>query len=671
MQKNIVLLASFALLLLLSACSNAPSGESTKLELHQLFTDGMVLQQSSQASIWGKAGPNQKIKITSSWEMDAQTQADENGNWSTSISTPSAGGPHELVISNSKQTEIIHDILIGEVWLASGQSNMQMPLKGWPPNDTILHSAEEIAQADHPNIRMFTVARNYTLNSVDSIAGAWLTATPETAADFSATAYFFALRLQQELDVPIGIIHTSWGGTVAEAWTSVEKLRSLGDFDEDLDLISDPAAKEEIDSWFGPLSTMAIPQTNEEWTSISFNDEAYLNGAMSDDIFESVSLPGPIDQIGESSFDGVVWVKKTFTVSDPSQAYTLKIGAVDDMDATFINGKKVGGFETPGYWNAERSFAIPADLLQAGENTIAIRVIDTGGGGLVAGPIEMTTENGQSVSLEGEWMSRAIAEIKEGKFYLYPAATDFSQRPELWQINQNTPTVLYNAMIQPLIPFQVAGAIWYQGESNVGRAEQYQRLFPAMITDWRERWAYDFPFYFVQIAPFDYGNNLSPALRDAQRVSLKTPNTGMVVTLDVGMAKNIHPGNKQDVGRRLAGLALKNTYGKELVASGPLPKMLKIETNQITVTFDQVGEGLFTSDDKLLGFEIAGDDKNFIKAKAEIEGESVVVSSPWVPSPKYVRYAYQDTSVASLFCKDGAGGLPASSFTSENMDLQK
>lgn len=657
-------MASLLLVGFLSACT--PS-DTSPLKINDLFTDGMVLQQSSQVHIWGKAGKNQKITIHGSWEADAQTKADAEGNWSATIATPTAGGPYNLEISTRQEILTITDILIGEVWLASGQSNMEMPLKGWPPTDTILHSAQEIKQANHPTIRMFTVTRNYTIDPIDSIQGSWITASPETAADFSATAYFFAVRLQKELDVPIGIIHSSWGGTVAEAWTSEEKLRTMGDFDQALDLINDPALAGEMEEWFGPLTEMAIPETEEEWNNVDFADEAFLNDNVDEAIFEKVELPGAIDQFETGAYDGVVWIKKKITIDDPSQSYTLKIGSIDDMDATFINGQKVGGYQVPGFWNAERSFEIPQGLLREGENIISIRIIDTGGGGSVSGPMELMATGGKTISLEGEWLIRTIAEIKDGKFYLYPMDTDFSKRPDIRQLGPNTPSVLFNAMIHPLIPYQIAGAIWYQGESNVGRAKQYQTLFPAMITDWRTRWTYDFPFYFVQIAPYNYGNDLSPALRDAQRLSQSTPNTGMVVTLDIGNANNIHPGNKQDVGSRLAGLALKNTYGKEVIASGPLPDQVTEQDGALVITFSHVGEGLFSSDKTLSGFEIAGEDKNFVPASAKIEGSTVVVSSPQVAAPKYARYAYKDISIASLFGKNGTGGLPASSFSTENL----
>ncbi|HKK77896.1 MAG TPA: sialate O-acetylesterase [Saprospiraceae bacterium] len=659
MQKHILLL-TITILILITACKK--DSATADIALHPLFTDGMVLQQSSEVTLWGTANTGRDITVESSWEATAQTTSDEEGNWSAVISTPEAGGSYQINVISGQDTQSIMDVLIGEVWLASGQSNMEMPLSGWPPRDTILKSAREIAQADYSEIRMFTVARNYTTTPIDSVSGEWQRATSENVADFSATAYFFAERLHNSLNVPVGIIHSSWGGTVAEAWTSAEKLGTLGDFDETLATLHDPSIQEAVDAWFGSLTSIPIPTTEEDWQSIDLQDEAFLKGNVSDDIYESVTLPGAIDQFKSGNYDGVVWLKKTFTIEDADQDLSLQIGAIDDMDATYINGEKVGGFEVPGFYNAERSFEVPNGILREGENTIAIRVIDTGGGGSVSGPIVLSSPGGATLNLEGEWQLRTIAEIKDGRFYLYPPETDFDQRPNLRQFNQNTPTALYNAMIHPLVPYQLAGAIWYQGESNVSRAEQYQELFPAMITDWRERWGEDFPFYFVQIAPYNYGNDLSPNLRDAQRLSLETPNTGMVVTLDIGNPENIHPANKQDVGRRLAGLALKNDYGQDLVASGPLFRGVSFQGAMASITFDHTGSGLIAKDGLLTGFELAGEDKVFVSAVAKIVDDKVEVFSPGLSTPAYVRYAYTDVSTASLYNQEG---LPASSFSSE------
>jgi sialate O-acetylesterase len=336
------------------------------------------------------------------------------------------------------------------------------------------------------------------------------------------------------------------------------------------------------------------------------------------------------------------------------------------MDATYINGQKIGGLAGAGYYNVPRDMKIPKSLLQPGVNTIAIRAIDTGGPGQVDGPMIVSNESGHTISIEGEWKYQVVAEIFNGKFYSYDLQNDISKRPRVFQYHQNLPSVLFNAMINPLVPFTIKGSIWYQGESNVGRDEQYKRLFPSMIEDWRAKWECEFPFYFVQIAPFIYNPNpsdqQSQKLRDAQRYTLKTPGTGMVVTLDIGNPTNIHPANKQDVGKRLAGLALVNDYGKDIIASGPLYKNVEKSGNRLLVEFDFMGSGLKASDTGLSGFEIAGADKIFVPALAKIVENQVEVNSPSVTSPEFVRYAWRDDSKATLFNQEG---LPASSFTSE------
>jgi len=464
--------------------------DKRQLKMSPLFSDHMVLQQNQDIAFWGEYSPMKKITLSGSWGDEATTESDANGQWKMTLTSPAAGGPYSINVISADSTIMIDDVLFGEVWLASGQSNMEMPLKGWPPNDPIANSSEEISNANYPNIRMFTVARNLSGAPLDTIRGQWVASSPETAGDFSASAYFFARRLQDELKVPIGIIHSSWGGTPAEAWTSSVVLRELGDFNTELD---------------------AIEKSN---------------------------------------------------------------------------------------------------------------------------------------SLEKE--------------------TDTVNGPDQLELHSNMPSVLFNAMINPLLPYTIKGAIWYQGESNVGRDEQYKRVFPAMINDWRNRWADDFPFYFVQIAPYIYNKNpdlqISQKLRDAQRHALKTAKTGMVVTLDIGNPTNIHPANKQDVGYRLAGLALANDYGKAIVASGPLFKGFTKAKHKLVVAFDFVGSGLLCNEKKLKGFEIAGADKVFESAKAKIKNGMVEVSSRSIKNPEYVRYAWKDDSQATLFNLEG---LPASSFSSE------
>ncbi|GAB5527953.1 MAG: sialate O-acetylesterase [Roseivirga sp.] len=656
-------------LFLLVTLLSCESENGNNLEVSALFTDHMVLQQKENVAIWGESGANQTISISGSWGNAVEGEADENGQWQLVIPTPTAGGPFELTISTRDTSISINDVMIGEVWLASGQSNMEMPLKGWPPRDIVQNSAEEISNAKYPDIRMLTVQRNLTAGPISTITGSWQVASPQTAGDFSATAYFFARRLRQELKVPIGIIHSSWGGTPAEAWAGKEKLATLGDFDKALEGLSNGASQKVTDDWFAKWNTVAVPQSEEAWNNISFADEAAAQADFDDQSWSEITLPGRFDELGNGALDGAIWLRKTFTVNKPDSNFTLTIGAIDDMDATYINGQKVGGLAGPGYYNVKREFVVPQSLLQSGENVIAIRAIDTGGPGAVNGPITLSSGSGEGIDLTGTWKYRPVAEAYQGKFYTYGLAEDgFNARPDIQKLSSGTPSVLFNAMINPLVPYTIKGAIWYQGESNVGRAAQYERLFPAMIEDWRERWNDDFPFYFVQIAPYRYHtgpveNDLSQKLRDAQRKTLSTPNTGMVVPMDIGNYTNIHPANKQDVGARLAGLALANDYEKDLVASGPLHKSHRVEGNKLIVEFDHTGTGLHVPNGRLSGFELAGEDKKFVPVKGRLVDDSVELYHPSIQNPIYVRYAWSDEGIPTLFNKEG---LPASSFSTED-----
>lgn len=652
---------AFLLSLSLMACQQKAN---EKLTVSPLFSDHMVLQQNDDVSLWGTYSPNGYVEINTNWGFNVGSKADDKGKWEMKLVTPAAGGPFSISIIARDTTIIIDDVLIGEVWLASGQSNMEMPLKGWPPNDTIFNSNEEIEKADFPSIRMFTVERNMSEKPLEQVKGNWQVASPETAGDFSATAYFFAKKLYDEMNVPIGIIHTSWGGTVAEAWTSQEKLKILGDFDEVLDRLLDSTSFDLTNEWFNQNQSVAKLSSPAERENFELSiDAAGVN--FDDSAWPSISLPGRFDELSSGAFDGAVWLRKSFELKKSSSEYDLYIGAVDDMDDIYINGTRVGGFNSPGFYNVPRAVKINKDLLINGTNVIAIRALDTGGPGQITGPITMTDDSGERMSLAGEWKYRLLAEIYQGALHVYDLNLDLSKRPEIVEFHPNLPSVLYNGMIEPLIPYTIKGAIWYQGESNVGRANQYERLFPAMITDWRERWNQDFSFYYVQLAPFIYTSvvkdQVSAELRNAQRLSLKTPKTGMVVTLDVGNPTNIHPAKKQEVGERLALHALANDYGKDLVSSGPLFKNITLMNDRVVLEFESIGSGLMAKG-KLIGFEIAGADKVFYDAQARIIENKVELVSSKVNQPKYARYAWRDDSDATLFNKEG---LPASTFTTK------
>ena len=450
-------------------CTSAVQAD---VRLPKIFGSHMVVQQQMPVKVWGWAEPGERVEVSLAGQTRAAS-ADASGKWLVTLEPLPAGGPHKLIVQANNRIEL-EDVLVGEVWIGSGQSNMQWPVR------RSMNAEEEIANARWPKIRLFTVARRIAESPQEDCEGEWLICSSETVGEFSAVLYFFGRKLHQELGVPVGLINSSWGGTVAEAWTSREALEG----DEDFRPILERGAK------FDPK----IP---------------------------------------------------------------------------------------------------------------------------------------------------------------------------------NQPAVLFNGMIHPLLNFAIRGVVWYQGESNCARAEQYQKLFPTLIQDWRKRWGLgDFPFYFVQLAPFRYRNadpRNAAELREAQRLTLRLPNTGMVVTTDIGDVNDIHPTNKQEVGRRLALWALAKTYGKtDLVYSGPLYREAKIEGNKIRIFFDHVDGGLVVKGEKLTHFQIAGANGEFKPAKAVIDGETVVVWNEEVANPVAVRFGWSDDAEPNLF---NAAGLPASPFRTDTFPL--
>jgi len=404
----------------------------------------------------------------------------------------------------------------------------------------------------------------------------------------------------------------------------------------------------------------------DEYRNLQFSDSDLSNVEFDDLSWNKAQLPGRFDNLISDEFDGAVWFRKEVVLDDINSDYKLNIGAIDDMDKTFFNGEYIGGLSGFGFWNIERELLIPKSILKKGKNIIAIRAIDTGGPGTFKGPMTLSNNSGKLISIAGIWRYKPIAEIYLNKFYIYDFKIKLSNRPRLSKLNQNLPNVLFNGMINPIIPYSIKGVIWYQGESNIGRHDQYQYLFPGMIEDWRNRWNKDFSFYYVQIAPFTYvqdpKRHISQMLRDSQRNTLKTPKTGMVVTLDIGDIKNIHPANKQEVGKRLARLALSNDYGFELIPSSPIYRSCEIVNNKIKLNFDYAGLGLINKISKKNQFEISGSDKKYYKANIKVNKDHVFVSSNYVREPKYIRYAWSDTPSPTLFNSEG---LPASSFLIE------
>ncbi|MDB2625652.1 sialate O-acetylesterase [Flavobacteriaceae bacterium] len=575
--------------------------------------------------------------------------------------------------------------MIGEVWLASGQSNMEMDFDYCC--NTTDNSEIELSSANYPEIRMLNITNQISSLPTNNFEGNWEKAVGKNIVDFSAVGYFFAKKLHKKLNIPIGIINSSWGGTDIEAWTSRETLDTIDFLKEDMssyDTLVNKSSKSI--EWFSQFESVKLPSDvwylfledpigmPDKWKKLDFKDDKYISSSYQDYTkWEKLILPGSFDNVFETNdFDGAILFEKSFSLKEVKGNYTLNLGPIIDMEFTYINGEKIGS--SLGKKSlANKSYKIPKNLLKTGQNSIIIKVINQYNEGKV-GEISLNNSLGDNMSLNGIWNYKVIAEVynqfneKEQtwpyySFYLYEdPSINFSKRPQVQSYTQNSKSALFNGMIHPIIPYNIKGSIWYQGENNVSRFKEYETLFPAMIKDWRKKWGSDFPFYFVQIAPFENYNGLSPSLRNIQRKTLKVEKTGMVVTLDIGEIDDIHPSNKHDVGYRLAGLALSNDYGKPMVASGPLYENFEVSGNKLIVTFDFVGSGLTSYDKELAAFEIAGADKKYVKAKAYIENNKIYIYSSKIQNPKYARYAWKDTSVASLFNKEG---LPASTFTTE------
>ena len=636
------------LLLLALACMN--SRMHADVIPNPLFTDNAVLQQGIKAPIWGTADPGERVTVEFAGQT-VSTTASAEGKWLVHLSPLKAGGPRILTISGRNKI-VLTNILAGEVWLCSGQSNMERQLGLRAGQQPITDWKQEVAAANYPEIRHFGATQTKAFTPAQTVKGSWTVCSPGTVTNFTAIGYFFGRDLYRARQVPIGLIHSSWGGTPAEAWTSEAALSTQPDWTEALAqvklLATDPVGtqreiQKQLEAWYqakDPGSAASPP-----WSATDLDTR----------LWKAMTLPTYWENAGYPDFDGTFWFRRTVDLPEDwnGSDAELHLGAVDDNDTTWVNGVEVGA--TIGY-NLPRVYRVPAGVLKRSTNVIAVRVLDTGGnGGLYGGddPMRLVVNAGgktNSISLAGEWLCRQGVSLANVGW----PPTDYSQSP-------NAPTVLYNGMIAPLLPYAIRGVIWYQGESNVGRERQYRTLFPTMIADWRHAWGEgDFPFLFVQIAPY-HGN--SPEIREAQLLSWQnTTNTAMAVTIDCGDANDIHPPRKQPMGARLALAARAIAYGEKLEYSGPVFQSMKIEGSEVVLRFTHPGGGLVAKDGPLKGFTIAGADKIFHPAQAEIRGQTIVVASDVVSRPVAVRYGWANVPEGNLFNR---AGLPASPFRTD------
>ena len=618
-----------------------------EVSLPKLLSDGLILQRDTANRIWGWANEGEEVVV----KLDGQEMGSaiaRNGEWLVLLEAMPAGGPHQLQV-NGKNQRVIDDVYFGDLWIASGQSNMQLPMERVKEK-----YGDEIAGADYPLIRMFTVPReyNFDLPQKDVAQGEWQAANSETVLDFSAVAYFFAKELYKKLDVAIGIVSSNFGGSPAEAWMSEEALQAYPHYLKVAHSYRDEvylkslldADQSRSDAWYQNADAKDSGLTQ----SVKWFDNAYDASS-----WESINLPAFLEDEGVAPMNGVVWLKKEFTLSasDAGKAARLMLGRMVDADSTYVNGVLVGNTT---YQYPPRRYQVKEHILQEGKNTVTVRLISNAGkGGLIKDKPYWISTGDTKINLNGTWRYRVgvVSEPLDA-----PVFTRYKQ-----------PLGFYNAMLAPLLNLSIKGVIWYQGESNTDRPDEYAKLFPAMIRDWRKQWGQgDFPFIYVQLANFlepqeEPVESMWAETRDAQLRALSEPNTAMVVTIDVGEWNDIHPLNKKAVGERLAFAARNLAYGENtLVSSGPIYHSMEIRGNRIALRFENRGAGLAVRGSKLDGFAIAGEDGRYVWAEAIIENDEVIVWSDWVNAPLKVRYAWADNPVtANLYNQEG---LPASPF---------
>lgn len=644
-------LVGLMLLVAIPVAGGAAPADALPL-LHDLFTDHMVVQRDVPAPFWGWTQPGRQVTVRGLGESRSAV-ADAGGRWTVRVGPVPAGGPHEVQVDDGVKHVVLHDVLVGDVWLCSGQSNMAMGV------GAVKDGEQELARADHPRLRLFTVPCRQEADPSARVEGRWLVCTPENAAKglwngFSAVGYFFGRDLQADVKVPIGLIHASWGGTPAEAWTPVATLDALPGLEPahwQMRLLRE-------EHGLGPSEIEArVARWWRENDPGSARTPGWEDPALDDAAWKTMQVPGQWEKAGLPDFDGVVWFRRTVEVPAAwaGRDLVLRLGPVDDRDVTWFDGVRVGSCDV---WNRERGYTVPGRLVRPGRHVIAVRVLDTGGdGGFTGLPRQLSLERAddprQGLPLAGPWRYCATADLARGPRFPLRVGDD-----------SGAPSLIYNGMIAPLVPFALRGTIWYQGETNSSRARDYRRLLTAMIGAWRKAFGVgDFPFLIVQLAAFEAPKHEDwPALREAQLQVMQTvPGTGMAVAVDIGDAKDVHPTNKQEVGRRLALVARAVAYGEAVEGSGPIYRGCSVEGGRVRVRFEHVGGGLVAHGPRLEGFEVAGADGRFVPAEAVVEGEAVVVTAAGVARPVAVRYGWADFPRCNLYNREG---LPASPFRS-------
>lgn len=656
------------------------------VKLPRILSDHMILQRSGNTPLWGRADPGEKVTVSLAG-LKAETTADQAGRWRVALDLEKLGeGPHRVTIAGKNQLRI-EDVLIGEVWVCSGQSNMEFPLV------RTLGAKEEIARPANPLLRQFLVKKNPALEPAEDCEGQWVAASPSTAGDFTAAGYYFGKKLHETLGVSVGLVNASYGGTPVEAWTSWQSLAR----DADLRASAEQRIKERKEfpgikaSFLEALA--AWEKKNGRADAPEPNPQEYAGAEISRKGWKPIQLPGDLASAGIPE-GGAIWLRKAVALPDAKPGADTLVELVPrGFETVYWNGERVGE-TTPETYQGEgsrRRHTIPGRLLKPGENILAIRLFRPMGGAGLDGPGDRFRAG--TVPLPGEWLAKvesALPAPGEEARIEAPVFPKAAARP------QDVATALFNGMIHPLIPCGIRGVIWYQGEANAGRAYQYRKSFPLLIEDWRAQWGgKDFPFYFCQLANYTAkasqpAENAWAELREAQAMTLSLPATGQAVLIDIGEADDIHPRNKRDAGERLASIALANTYGKDIPFSGPVYDSMTVEGGKARIRFRHAEGGLVAKplpaehvlksmadkraplvrnspNSELEGFAICGEDRQWVWADAKIEGDTVVVESAQIARPVAVRYAWAGNPTCNLF--NGAG-FPASPFRTDDFPLR-
>ena len=650
------------------------SSAMAEVSLASVFGDSMVLQRNKPIPVWGKASPDELITVSFNGKI-AKTKADAQGTWTVKLPRMKAGGPYELKITGTDKPLILKDVLVGDVWVCSGQSNMGMTMQDTVPGSK--DGQKDLDAANYPNIRLFVVMPITAITPQDELAkhSQWMPCTPQSVMGFTAAGYFFGQHVHQKEKVPVGLVMTAWGGTYAEAWTSKTGLATMPEFEKRLKETEEMLPKlQQIEAEYGTQARAWEMQMDALDAGFQNGVPAWSKPECTTTDWKPVDMPLPYTMLAgtnPSKLGGRIWLRRDVEVpaSWKDRDLVLNLGLVRETSQIWFNGTEVNRFDlVHRFWDGQTA-TIPRNLLKTGVNTIVIRLTDTVNMGGLFGDqntlqliAKAPDADLKPISLAGPWLMKQGLPIE--KITPRPAP------PAYWPNNPNMPTVLYNAMIHPLIRMPIKGAIWYQGESNTSAAYEYRKLFPAMIQDWRRAWGEgNFPFLYVQIANF---NAWQPdvtepresswaELREAQLMTLSTPKTGMAVAIDIGDVTNIHPINKKDVGIRLGLAAQAIAYGKRIEYSGPLYKSMKVKDGKARITFKHA-KGLTVKGGELKGFAIAGSDHKFVYARAEVQGNNVVVWSDAVKIPVAVRYGWDFAPECTLY---NAAGLPASPFRTD------